>query len=81
MYYIRNEGYIGNALIWWAKDSKGYTSDINKAGKYTEEQARNICKRPEDTAYECDYIDNLTEAHKLIVDSQYVDNSKRLFKD
>ena len=73
MYYIQNDGYLGNALIWWGEESRGYTCDISKAGKYTKEQAKNICKRPEDTAWECDYIDNLEIAKKVIVDAQYVD--------
>lgn len=79
-YYIRNEGYLGNALLWWKESSKGYTSDIREAGKYHKAEAERICKRPEDTAYECDYIDNLLEAQKLIIDCQYVDDSKQLFK-
>ena len=43
-YYIRNEGYLGNALMWWREGNKGYTCDIREAGKYTKEQAENICK-------------------------------------
>ncbi len=73
MYYIQNVGYLGNAMIWWGIDSKGYTVDIRKAGKYTKERAKGICKRSEDTAWECEYIDNLLKAHKLIIDSQYPD--------
>ncbi len=80
-YYIRNEGYLGNALMWWAKDSKGYTCDIKQAEKYTEPEARGICSRPQDSAYECEYIDNLLKAQKLIIDSQYVDNEKRLWEN
>ena len=80
MYYIRNEGYLGNALIWWGKNGSGYTCDIRQAGKYTTKEAKSICTREEDTAYDCEYIDNLPEANKLIVDAQYVDESKRLWK-
>lgn len=80
MYYVRNEGYLGNALIWWAKGRNGYTCDINNAHKFTREEAEQVCKREQDTAYECDYIDNLMMAKKLIIDSQYVDESQRLFK-
>lgn len=80
MYYIRNEGYVGNALVWWGEGGRGYTTDIRKAGKFTKEQAQNICKRPEDSAYRCEYIDNLENAKKLIVDSQYVDQSERLWR-
>lgn len=80
MYYVRNEGYLGNALIWWKKGCNGYTCDIRDAHKFTEEEAESTCKRPQDTAYDCDYIDNLLESHKLIIDSQYVDENKRLYK-
>jgi len=79
MYYIRYEGYLGNALIWWQLGG-GYTCDINKAEKFTEEEAKDICKRPEDSAYKVSYIDGLEKAKKLIIDSQYVDEEFRLFK-
>lgn len=79
-YYIRNEGFVGNAIIWWGENGKGYTTDIRKAGKYTLEQAEKICKRDEDTAYKCEYIDNLMEGQKLIIDSQYLCVQERLFK-
>ncbi|AFR35871.1 hypothetical protein [Riemerella anatipestifer] len=80
-YYIRRQGYVGNALIWWKANSNGYTVDIREAGKYTEEEAKETCKRYLDTAYECDYIDNLLKAQKLIIDSQYVDSKKELYKN
>lgn len=79
MYYIRNEGYLGNALIWWQQGG-GYTCDINNAEIFTEEQARQICKRPEDSAYRVKYIDNLLKSKKTIIDSQYVDSEERLFQ-
>ncbi|MCU7542970.1 hypothetical protein [Riemerella anatipestifer] len=44
-YYIRRQGYVGNALIWWKANSNGYTVDIREAGKYTEEEAKETCKR------------------------------------
>tara|TARA_R110000796_G_scaffold94412_2_gene199204 strand:+ start:43 stop:303 length:261 start_codon:yes stop_codon:yes gene_type:complete len=73
MYYIRNEGYLGNALIWWKKDRNGYTCDIRQALKLPLEKAENLCKqRSEDTFYKCSYIDSLDKAKKLIIDSQYV---------
>lgn len=79
-YYIRNEGYLGNALLWWKFDNNGYTCDIRQAGKYSFEEAEEICRRPQDTAYEVEYIDNLLESKKLIIDCQYVDSSQQLFK-
>jgi hypothetical protein len=80
MYYVRNEGSLGNALIWWKKGCNGYTCDIRYAEKFTKEKAEKICKRPQYTAYECEYIDNLLIAQKLIVDCQYVDGGMQLWK-
>ncbi len=76
LYYIQNEGFCGNALFWWGKEHKGYVTDIRQAGKYTATQAKAITQRPEDHAYEVEYIDGLLEAQKLIIDSQYVDMRK-----
>lgn len=72
LYYIQNEGYCGNALFWWGMNRSGYTTDIRQAGKYTYAEAKSICQREEDHAFPCGYIDNLLEAQKLIIDSQYV---------
>jgi hypothetical protein len=77
MYYIQN-GYIGNAILWWGINSKGYTTDINKAGKYTIEEATKIIQRPQDIAWPCDYIDNNEAAKKLTVDIQYLDKSYKI---
>jgi len=58
-YYIRTEGFSGNSLIWWRPNSGGYTTDLNKAGKYTKEEAENICRKSQtETAYECEKVDN-----------------------
>lgn len=46
---------------------------------FTEEEAKKICQRPEDSAYSIKYIDNLLEAQKLIIDSQYVNDVSRSF--
>ena len=78
-YYIRQDGYCGNALYWWPQDSNGYVTDIRKAGKFTKEEAKDICSRESDTAYRVEYIDNLIEGQKLIIDAQYVDKKEQLF--
>lgn len=80
MYYVRNAGFVGNAFIWWAKDRSGYTTDINNAHKFTLEEAKSVCDRPQDTAFKCSCIDGLTDAKKTIIDSQYVDRVEELFK-
>jgi len=79
-YYIRNEGYLGNALIWW-QEGGGYTCDIRKAEIFPEDKAKIICQRREDNAYKCKYIDEMLDAQKLIVDSQYIDDKERLWRN
>ena len=34
----------GDCAIWWGPDHSGYTTDIDKAGRYTKEQADKIHK-------------------------------------
>ena len=79
-YYIQNLGYVGNAMIWWGPGSKGYTSDIEDAGKYnTEEMLEIINSRPEeDFGWECDYIDNNPEIRKTIIESQRINMKRRI---
>lgn len=77
LYYIQN-GWIGNAISWWAKDSKGYTTEIDKAGKYTKEEAKSIIQRPEDKAWECSHVDNCLAARKTVIDGQYLNTRYRL---
>lgn len=74
-YYIQN-GWVGNAIAWWAERSEGYTTDIRKACRYTEKEAKRIVdSRKEDIAWPCDYIDNNEKAKKTIIDCQLADNS------
>jgi len=80
-YYVRNEGFLGNALLWWKKGCNGYTCDIRDAHVFTKDEAESICKRPQDTAYLCEYLDDLVKAQKLIIDCQYVDSKKQLWKN
>ena len=77
LYYIQN-GYVGNAVCWWAVNSQGYTCDIDKAGRYTKTEAKQIIKRPQDVAWPCSYIDNNLKAHKMIIDAQYLNAKYRL---
>ncbi len=43
-YFIatRKHGFVGNAVVFWCSDSKGYTTNLNDAGEYDEASARAI---------------------------------------
>lgn len=80
LYYIQN-GYVGNAMLWWRENSRGYTTNINEAGRYPAEKMLGIINnRPdEDIAWECDYIDNTPEIRKTVIESQgIIDYDKRI---
>lgn len=72
LFYIRTSGYVGNSFVWWAKKGAGYTPDLNRAGKYTREEAETICKRRpgHDIAYRCEEIET-SKGVQLHFDSQF----------
>lgn len=76
MYYIQNmkAGFLGNAPIFWALNSNGYTSDLNKCHQYTEEEAKKICLgNPEkNRAWPVEYIDS-NPGIQRVIDTQYMD--------
>ena len=40
LYYLQDKRtYVGNDILWWAKNHKGYTTDISKAHVFTKEEA------------------------------------------
>ena len=79
LYYIQN-GYLGNAILWWRKNSCGYTVNIKNAGKYTRDKTIAIINnRPnKDSAWLCSYIDNNVKAQVLTVENNNLDNSFKL---
>ncbi len=76
MYYIQNKkaGFLGNAVMFWAQDSKGYTADLDKSHKFTESEAKKICEgNPEkNVAWPAEYIDS-NEGVLRVVDHQYLE--------
>ncbi len=76
-YYIQNKeaGYLGNAIVFWAKERRGYTSDLNNSHQFTEEEAKRIClgNPSKNKAWPVDYIDN-NEGIKRVVDCQYLED-------
>ena len=75
-YYLqdtRGSGCVGNDILFWAKDRRGYTTDLSKAHIFTEEEAfRQHSCRKTDRPWPKPYIDERT---RPAVDIQYTDYS------
>ncbi len=77
-YYIQDKRqYVGNDMLFWTQSKGGYTTDLDKAGLFTEAEAREICRhRKSDIAWP---ENHLKEVCKKVVDMQYVNLVKRKF--
>lgn len=68
LFYVRDtRTNCGNACFWWGKDSKGYTTHIDRAGKYT--MAQVLAMRETDVPYPVEEIDKIWSHH---VDYQHL---------
>jgi hypothetical protein len=77
LWYLQDtRSYVGNDVLWWAKDGNGYTTDVSKAHAYTREKAfRLAAARGCDRAWPKAYIDGKT---RPAVDMQYIDHAAAL---
>ena len=59
-FYLQDKRqYVGNDLLFWAKDGKGYTTDLRKAHVYTKEEAfKQNRMRDTDIPWPKEYIDS-----------------------
>ena len=76
-FYLQDSrGYVGNDVLWWAKDGNGYTTDLSKAQTYTKEEAQRMhTSRPSDIPWPKPYIDAKT---RPAVDMQYIKRDEAL---
>lgn len=79
LFLIQN-GYIGNAIAWWAKGGNGYTANVDNAETFTKEAARRIVRS--DTrlhAWPHEYImgSQCAKARYTVVDMQYLNHTNR----
>lgn len=69
--------YVGNSVLWWAKDHKGYTCDFDRVHIFTKDEILKYFIDGRDT----DIIWSLTEAKKGLkthIDAQKLDFSKSI---
>lgn len=76
-FYLQDSrSYVGNDMLFWAKDGKGYTTDLRNAHLYTKQQAlKRHESRETDIPWPKAYIDAKT---RPAVDMQYVKRSEAL---
>ena len=77
LYYLQDSrGYVGNDMLFWAKDGKGYTTDLSRAHVYTRHDAVSQHNfRETDIPWPKNYIDQRT---RPAVDMQYVSREEAL---
>ena len=70
-FYLQDSrDYVGNDVLWWAKDGKGYTTDLRKAALYSQEAAQQMQdNRRSDVPWPKNYIDGKA---RPAVDMQYI---------
>lgn len=76
-FYLQDSrGYVGNDVLWWAKDGNGYTTDLSKAGVDSQEAAQRMHdSRRSDVPWPKSYIDGKT---RLAVDIQHIKRDEAL---
>lgn len=65
LYYLQDKrDCVGNSMLWWAKDCKGYVCDIAKAHIFTQEEIDEGNYRSEtDIPWPKDFIDSRIQWH------------------
>jgi hypothetical protein len=76
-FYLQDSrSYVGNDVLWWAKEGKGYTTDLSKAEVYSRDDAlAQHNRRLTDIPWPKEYIDART---RPAVDMQYVKRNEAL---
>jgi len=71
LFYMQDSRqYVGNSMLWWAKECRGYTCDIRRAEIFTLSESKKRTNRPTDVLWPKDFIDDRISYH---VDSQNCD--------
>lgn len=64
-YYIQDtRSCVGNCAMWWREGGAGYTTELEEAGEYEEEEALSIERnRSTDKAIPCHIVRRATVTH------------------
>lgn len=71
LFYMQGGGqYVGNCVLWWAKDYSGYTCDLHQAHIFTEAEAKRMSSRDADIPWPKEAVD------KAAAETHHVDMQK-----
>lgn len=73
-YVLDTRQVVGNCGLWWAPEGKGYVCDLREAGKFTEEQTKNM--RDTDAPVPC-AVAEANVVHHVRVDTPVMEPYKR----
>jgi len=64
-YFVHDKtrGFVGNSMVWWRQNHRGYTTNINEAHAFTEEELREYCQADDLVAYPVELVRDISEPH------------------
>lgn len=69
-FYIQDvRQFVGNSMLWYVKDGKGYHTDIRLAERFDRAEAERLNKSEKYLMWPCGYIDTKQSPH---IDMQHV---------
>jgi hypothetical protein len=58
LFYLQDaRQVVGNAVLWWAQDWKGYTCDLRRAHVFTKEELKRVKPRSTDIPWPKAFVD------------------------
>lgn len=67
-FYVQDaRNYVGNAVLWWGINGRGYVTDLSKAHKYTWQEIQDFNPRDLDIIWESEHVE---KAIRQYVDMQ-----------
>ncbi len=77
LYYVhdtRQGGCVGNCALWWGKDRKGYTTQLEDAGLYTADEVRGM--RETDVGWPKEFVESIAVRHVRVEPMREYDTVK-----
>lgn len=64
LYYLQDTRQkVGNCMLFWGVKDRGYTCQLDDAGKYTGSEARDRCRDGDHKAWPCGFIERNAVRH------------------